>query len=179
MTEPKSMDKIEYRRLMRKSTYIILVGVLILSSLTVLIINQSPSYEDAMKSAPDVITENLLSNLSAFKKVGEEYQSFTGDLAEGDELSFKISVLRPTFMGLLVSVNQRKPVFTFYARLPPGEDRRIERQGYRYIYKATSQNETVKFCAVYAEDKKALQKLNEKLVLVWESLPESVCLSLH
>lgn len=179
MTAPKSPDKIKHRKLMRKSTYIILAGVLILSALTVLIVNQSPSYEDAMKSKQEVITDNLLSNLTAFKKVGDEYQALTGELMTGDELSFKVSVLRPTFVGLLISINQQKPAFAFYGRLPPGEDRRIERQGYRYIYKVASQGEAIKFCAVYAEDKAVLQKLNAKLMQVWESLPESVCLTLH
>jgi len=178
MIDTKSPDKIKHRKLMRKSTYIILAGVLILGSLTVLIVAQAPSYEDAMKSAPKIISENLLSNLTVFRKKDHDYLPFKGVLAIGDELSFNVSVLRPTFVGLLVSVNQGKPAFAFYGRLPPGENHRLERQGNRYLYKIANLDDKVRICVVSAKDKQALQKLNHKIMKLWSNIPPSACVSI-
>lgn len=179
MSEAKSASQIKDRKLIRKSTYIILVGILILGSLTVFIVQQAPSYKDAMKAAPEVISGNLLANLTAFKKTAQnEHKPFSGALVVGDELSFKVSVLRPTFVGLLVSINQQKPVFTFYGRLPPGENHRLGRQGHRYLYTVTDQDKALKFCTVYADDKKALQVMNNQLASLWSNIPATACLSI-
>lgn len=178
MKSKKSPQMIKQRKLLRKSTLIILFGVAVISGLTILVVKQSPSIKDRYQAAPPV-SENLLQNLIALKLNDKrEYLPLTESLASGDRIAFKVSVLRPTFVGLLVSVNQQKPRFEFYARLPPGEGRKIERQGVRYIHTVSNAVNSVKFCVVDAIDKKALQKLNTQIRTIWPHISGSSCLTL-
>ncbi|MDH3326254.1 MAG: hypothetical protein OEM38_06000, partial [Gammaproteobacteria bacterium] len=155
---PKDQQIAKQRKLLRKSTFIIFVGVFLLGSLTVLVVKQSPPMKGAIDVAP-AITGNLLSGLSAYKKSDSEYASLLDKITAGDRLGLTVSVLRPTYMGLLLSINQQKPSFVFYGRLPPGEKRLIERQGERYLYTVLEKDRSLKFCVVYADDKEALQKI--------------------
>ena len=177
LDQQQSQAKIKHRKVMRKSTLVILSGVFILSFLTVLVVKQSPSIKDRY-IAPPPTAESLLQNLVAFKVSNTgEFLPFS-NLVAADELVLKVSVLRPTFVGLLISVNQQKPTFAFYTRLPPGESRLIERQGERFSYKVSDTVKNIKFCAVYASDKSELQKMNDHLRLIWVKLPETACLTL-
>ena len=177
MKDKKSPEMIKQRKLLRKSTAIIMLGIIIFSGLTVLVVKQSPSIKDRYKAAPPT-TGSLLQDLTVFKQTeSREYLPLISPVASGDKLAFTVSVLRPTFVGLLVSVNQQKPTFEFYTRLPPGKSRRIERQGERYIFTVTDSVKSLKFCAVYEADKNALQKVYLHPELVWSSLSGSSCLT--
>ena len=178
MKDKKSPEMIKQRKLLRKSTVIIMLGISIGAALTVLVVKQSPSIKDRYQAAPST-ADALLQNLKAFKQTdSREYIPLVDPLSVGDKLVFNVSVLRPTFIGVLASVNQQKPSFVFYTRLPPGESRRIERQGERYVYTVTDNVKSLKFCVVYAADKKALQLANSRLGLIWPSLPGTSCLTL-
>ena len=178
MKDKKSPEIIKQRKLLRKSTMIIMLGIFIGAALTVLVVKQSPSIKDRYQAAPST-ADALLQNLKAFKQTdSKEYIPLASPLSVGDKLALNVSVLRSTFIGLLVSVNQQKPSFEFYTRLPPGESRRIERQGKRYIYTVTDTVKSLKFCVVYAVDKKGLQQANSQLSRIWPSLPDSSCLTL-
>jgi len=178
MPEQKELDRIKQRKVMRKSTFIIFLGVFIASLLTILVVKQSPSIKDRYESVSPTAAP-LLENLVGFKyeKQGK-YLPLPARPVPGDVLVFKVSVLRPTFIGLLVSVNRQKPTFSFYTRLPPGESRLIERQGERFSYKVRDSDKTLKFCVVYAADKADLQRMSERLALVWAATPEASCLAL-
>lgn len=171
--------RLKNRKLMRQSTIIALVGILVASLLTVLVVKQNPSIKEGIEVVPET-SENLLKELTAYKKIGlGEYLPINDNIGAGDKVVFKVSVLRPTYIGLLVSANNQKPAFVFYGRLPPGKNRLIEKQGRRYVHIISPEDKVLKFCVVYANDKVKLQQLNSKLPLVWESLPESSCLTLH
>lgn len=171
--------RLKNRKLMRQSTLIALLGILIASLLTVLVVKQSPSIKEGIEVVPET-SENLLRELTAHKKLGlGEYLPILGKVKAGDKVVFKVSVLRPTYIGLLVSTNNQKPEFVFYGRLPPGKNRLIEKQGKRYVHIISPKDKVLKFCVVYAEDKAKLQQLNNKLPIVWEALPESSCLTLE
>jgi len=179
MKAKKSPEMIKQRKLLRKSTLIIFLGVFVFSGLTMLVVKQSPSIKDRYQAAPKT-TEALLRDLAVFQKLPEsrEYVPFVPPLFSGEKLAFTVSVLRPTFIGLLASVNQQKPSFVFYTRLPPGESRRLGRQGERYIYTVTNLVKKLKFCVIYAESRPALQQMNNRLAAIWSKIPDSSCLSL-
>jgi len=171
-------EKIKQRKIMRQSTMIVLFGILVASSLTVLVVKQSPSIKESYRAAP-LISDLLFHNLSAFKiSDSKDYLTGLEGLSQGDELIFKVSVLRPTFIGLLVANEQQDPEFVFYTRLPPGKSRMIERQGQRYKYKVGIGGGSVKFCVVSADSKAELQQMSKQLQLLWSGLPVSSCLEL-
>ncbi len=178
MANKRSPEMIKQRKLLRKSTLIIFLGVFIASALTVLVVKQSPSIKDRYQAVQST-SDNLLQDLVAFKKnESREYIPLVGFPEAGEQLSFGVSVLRPTFVGLLVSINQQKPTLEFYTRLPPGEARKLERQGVRYLFAVTGAMKSLKFCVIYAEEKKSLRKLNAQIDLIWPRLSSSSCLTL-
>ncbi|MDH5256858.1 MAG: hypothetical protein OEX07_02590 [Gammaproteobacteria bacterium] len=176
MTKIKDPQIIKQRKLLRKSTFIIFIGISIFTLLTVLVVKRSPSLKDAMKPAP-LLSGNLLNNLSVYKKLNSgEYLPLSEKMGLGDTLGLKVSVLRPTYVGLILSVNQQMPSIVFYGRLPPGENRLLERQGERYLYHVKEGDESLKYCVVSVEDKEGLRKVSAKLLAIWSGIPETSCL---
>lgn len=175
MTDP---ERLKHRKLLRKSTLIILTGIGIATLITVLIVKQSPSIKESFKSVGSA-TEYLLSDLSIhLQQPSGEFAPYSGKFHEGDNLSLRLSVLRPTFVGVMLSVNKQSPEFVFYGRLPPGKGRLVERQGSRYVYHVALSDKTLKFCAVFAEDEKSLYNKKLNMSKEWELIPPSSCLIL-
>jgi len=177
MADDEGLTKLQHRRLMRKSTNIIILMVLLLAAITVFVVKQSPPYEPRLKSVP-LIEDDLLADLTLYKKIDtDRYEVYKDKLLVGDEYSFRVSVLRSTHVAVLLSRNNESPSLVFYTLLPPGKDRLVGKQGLRYRFKVTDSVQAVKFCVAYAEDLDAIREMNKKLDHVWQSLSDSVCVS--
>jgi hypothetical protein len=101
----------------------------------------------------------------AFRKQGEDrFIPLEGDLAAGDELIFKVSMTATAFLALVKQVGNHSPEIIFQnVRIPPGQNRLIERGSDIFVYRLENIEQNQTLCVVHATSSEALYARLEKL----------------
>jgi len=165
------------RKLMKKSTPIILVGVAIMMGLSIYVVGKNPSLKESLEAERPVERETML-QLSAF-----EYKDIQKNIIttakNGSKLVFELASNVPVHVALLVSVNRKIPEILFEdAKIPPGEHKKLEKAGNRFVYKVVTSEGNLKFCLVQANNTAELMSKLLRPKNTWLRIPETQCVQL-
>jgi len=175
----KHTDRQAQRKLIRKSTWIILAGIFIAFLATYFVVKQSPSLKEYYEAKEQTPIKPQIS-LSAFMKTeGNQYQKLKKPAQNGEEYIFKISSIKSIYVALAKSENNAEPHIVFHSRIPPGENRMFEKAGVKYKYQIKESDKSLRFCVLHAEDRNQLAQRIQLVGSVWSSIPESACLQLR
>lgn len=169
------------RKIMWKSTLIILIGVAIMSVLTVYIINKSPTMKETLDAERPVERETIV-HLFAFESDDNGSKHVISEtVAQGRALTFTLSTNVPIHVTLLSMMNEQRPDVLFSdARIPPGEGRQLSKGLDQFIYKIPKMSKgqvTIKFCLVQGSSPDALSKKLRRLLQTWKAIPATQCLT--
>lgn len=164
------------KRLFIKSTIIILIGIGILSGLTIYIVSKSPSLKDRMQAEVPVEREAKVQLSVQLQQAPKKIIPVENLLKAGDVLVFSISSNVPRHIALAVSMNGNQPQLVFDdTRIPPGENRILEKLGEKYQYKIASGVSQLRFCILQAANRKELLFKQRDIDHIWRDSPESYC----
>lgn len=174
-----TLDQQAQRKLLRKSTWIILAGVSLAFFATYLVVKRAPSLGEYYASL-EIADKNPHLALKAFYQIDEhQYQELNHPLKNEEKVIFKISTVNSVYVALSSAINNEAPHVVFHSRIPPGENRMFEKAGVKYQFVADGNHTSVRFCLLYAE---SLNQLNERikhLQQFWGAIPEQACLQLR
>ncbi len=178
--EEKEKARQRQQRIMRRSTLLSFLGVMLFASLGYFLYKTTPSpYEEQLNSvilhsAPTVSMTVLQ------KKSGGGWTDLDHTPNEGEEVAFKVSTTHPIHVALFAEANHTKKRLIFdYIRIPPGENKILKVNNSPYIYRVAKGEQHVVFCMVVATDSQGLPKaLAPVLAQVHlDDLPKTHCAS--
>ena len=169
-------QKQKNRQLMRKSTGIIFLGLAIMGAMTMYIIRSQPTYREGLDREKPVNRATNIHLTVLEKKSGAELNPISDKLHSGVKLAFNLSTNVPVHVALLASIDNTAPEILFEnAKIPPGENRRLEKGGDRYIYLTQPAQRRIKFCLVQGSNSRALSRKLSSLANTWLQIPKTQC----
>jgi len=173
----RAENSAKHRKLMKKSTMIILVGIVIMGTLSIYVVQKSPSFEEVITAERLVEREKQVSMSLLEMTTTDQWQSVSGTTVGSNRLSFNISSNLPLRVALMASINGAAPVILFKeTRMPPGASRLIKWRGERFVYELEQLRANIKFCMLYADDSETLHEMLQGMsVRKWQALPSSQC----
>ena len=182
MDKPNNADKTSSsskRRLMRKSTFISLIGISIAAVATTFVVSQSPSIKTHYKSAITPGTNPHMS-VTAFSKNNDGSFSEINSLVDaGTKVFFKVSTVTPIYIALVKTVDHNEePHAVFNVLIPPGKNRLIEKAGEKYIYTVNGTDNNLTFCVVFGETREQLIAHMKNIKTLMQSIASDACVKL-
>ena len=168
----------EKRRLIRKSTFISLIGISVAAVATMLIVSQSPSIETHYQSAIKPGTNPHMVVTAYAKNDDGNYGEVNAALHAGAEVIFKVSTVTPIYVALIKTANNLEPRAVFDVLIPPGKNRLIEKAGEKYIYTVTDNDDDLTFCVIYGETREQLIAYMKNLKTALPALSSDACIIL-
>jgi len=170
-------DAANNRKLIKKSTPIILFGVTIMLGLSYYVVSKNPTMKDVME-AERPVERKTMANLVVFKYKDKSRTPITS-AKKGTKLAFELSSNVPVHVALLASVNNKIPQLLFQdARIPPGEHKLLEKAGDQFIYETAVNQGVIQFCLVQASNTTELTKKILRPKNIWLRLPQNQCVQL-
>ena len=163
-------------KLLKKSTGIILIGLVILTGLSLYVISLSPTMKEMVEKDRPVERKTLV-DLFLLQQVSKrEFTPIDGKVKHDSKIAFNLSSNVPVHVALLMSVFQQTPEILFIdAKIPPGENKHLEKAGNRFLYPTSEGQGRIKFCLVQADTSKELFTKLSRVKNVWLRLPDSQC----
>ena len=162
---------------MKKSTPIILLGVIIMLGLSYYVVSKNPTMKETLDAERPVERKTMV-NLSVFK-YKDNTKTAVASVKNGTKLEFYLSSNVPVHVALLASVNNKTPQILFQdARIPPGEHKRLEKLGDRFIYEIATNQGDIQFCLVQANNTSELTKKLLRPKNIWLRIPQNQCVQL-
>lgn len=163
---------------MWKSTLIILFGVFVMGSLTVYIVNQSPTMKETLK-AERPVERDVLVHLFAFprpQKSDDKHPQVNIDQTK--QLIFEVSTNVPIYVALLIAGrNERPDILLSDAKVPPGQGKHLRQSVERFVFSAPKNNAKNKFCLIYGTSLDELSMKLRRLSQVWPQIPKTQCVT--
>jgi len=163
---------------MRKSTVVILLGVLIMGGLTYFIVQQSPDIREALLKEKNR-SENQSISVTLDVLQYEKHKTpikITKGMVQAGELAFSVDITHPLHIAIVASEKSNTPKILFSdARIPPGMNRKVEKADTLFLYDAKRENSPFRFCVIWGNDNAELWKKLAKLERHWHTAPESEC----
>ena len=165
------------RKLIKKSTPIILFGVTIMLGLSYYVVSKNPTMKDVIEAERPVERKTMV-NLSVFK-YKDNTKTVVTSVKNGTKLEFYLSSNVPVHVALLASENNKSPQILFQdARIPPGKHKRLEKAGGRFIYEIVTNQGDIQFCVVQGNNALELTKKLLRPKNIWLRLPQNQCVQL-
>ena len=171
-------DASNSRKLMKKSTPIILVGVAIMIGLSIYVVGNNPTLKETLEAERPVERKTML-QLSVFEYKDKNRAPISA-VKNGTTLAFDLASNVPVHVALLVSVNNKTPEILFEdAKIPPGEHKKLEKAGNRFIYKVITSEGNIKFCLVQGNSTSELMSKLLRPKNTWLRIPQAQCVQLR
>lgn len=149
------------REIMRKSSTLSFVAVVLFLGLSYITLKDIPSPHQAQLAALDIKRATLIS-LDLFQD--KEAKTVLDHVpVAGEVLSFRVSVNKPIHAALLASSDLEHPLVLLEdERIPPGRNLVLKGGNTQYTYQIAQNTEHMTFCLLYADDRsQLLKKINQ------------------
>ncbi|MDH5229866.1 MAG: hypothetical protein OEY38_07405 [Gammaproteobacteria bacterium] len=145
------------RKLNRRSTWVSLVAIVMLSLVTVAIVkNTYFSFKQSSRHNDSIIQLKAFHAPQATEAAIPARQT----VSPNQDLVFTVSTPWPIHTALLLSIDDQTPQLVFKgAKIPPGENRRFENLVDRYHYVIPMGPKHLRFCLLTADDAEQLNFL--------------------
>jgi len=120
-------------------------------------------------------------NLAAFVvKDNGDLQPVNGFQNPGSTLVFKVDTFEPVIVALTVSQAGEPPQLRFRTEvLSAGAEQLLLKDGQVFGYELKHREQSIKFCAIASESKNSLNRRLRLISRIWDSLPDSSCVSIN
>jgi len=157
--QEKERVRLIQQRIVRRSTLLSFVGVILFASLGYLLYKTTPSpYEEQLNNVI-LHTEPSVSMAVLQQAADGSWGDLDHTPDEGEKVAFRVSSTHPIHVALFAETNHTEKRLIFdYIRIPPGENKILKVNNSPYIYQVAKGEEHVVFCMVVATDSQKLPK---------------------
>lgn len=166
------------RRIMRRSTWLTLALIIVLSTVTYYVARSGISPLSRFQSTQPAGVPAM--TLHAYEQMPDgSTHEITQMPNVGGHIVFTLSTVKPLHTALGLSVDDHEPKVVFEgAKIAPGPTRILEKEDQLFIYDVKPSDHQLKFCLFGADDAAHLHETLSKLPQAWQTSAPPTCVVL-